>query len=299
MCAFAVTNAGFTDRGTDSGARRISKGSVYWTFVDNYSNLGAGINLNHLLCRMSLSIASGAHPTSANGQRQWTSMSAWGFAGPYSNLYLFTEGNAVHAVVELTTRVFGHMSFGSIIKTDVFTGGEYVSANHYDYRDGTPSVYRFDHGYNSPMFSGDGNQVGSGNAGGRTGCDYNSYIRHVIGAATNNQADFCEFGTYRNNQAANSCGLTGTNDLLYRDSLNVATFRNTLLPMYIYIRDPSNGLKRISGYVPDFRLINMAYLSPAEITLNDWQAFPYISKEGNSQNYAVTGNYGIAYKRTP
>ena len=301
ICAFAVANAGFTDQGTNSlGGRRVSKDGIYWTFVPDYSTKGSGnINNNNLLGRMSYSVAPSAHPTNGNGQRQWTAMSCYGFAGPYTNLYLFTEGTAVHAVLELTTRVFNHISFGSIIKTDTFVGGEYISANCYNYRNAaTPNIYRFDTGYGSPMFSGDGDQLGTSVPGSRNLSDCNSYIRNIIGAATYYEPDFCEFGTFRNNQGVNTSGIDGVNDFLVRDSLNVATFRNSLLPMYIFLRDPANGLKRISGYIPDFRFINMAYLNAGEVTLNDWQAFPMISKEGNSQSYAVTSNYGFAYKRT-
>lgn len=303
ICAFAVANAGFTDNGTTTVSgytvRRISKGGIYWSFRPDQSNIGAaGISLYHIFCRMSYNITSGATPTSGNGQREWTAMSCWNFPGPYPTLYLFTEGNAVHAVLELTTRVFNHISFGKIIKTDTFTGGEYICANFCNYR--SSNLYQFDNSYTYTFNCGDGDAVGTNTGSPNTNAGYAQYLRSVkTTGQTGYEPDFCEYGYYRNNQAVIGSGIGGICARLFDDTPNVATMRSVLLPQYVFVRNDSTGLKRISGYIPDVRLVPMTYLDPGEIILNDWQVFPFIAKESNNSNYPGSGKYGLAYKRTP
>lgn len=304
ICAFAVANAGFTDQGTtvvsSRTVRRISKGGIYWSFRSDQSNIGeAGLSLYHIFARMSYNITSGATPTSGNGQRDWTAMSLWNFPGPYPTLYLFTEGNAVHAVLELTTRVFNHISFGSIIKTDTFTGGEYICSNFCNYRNN--NLYQFNNSYTYTFNCGDGDSVGTnyGNPNSHTG-GYNQFLRSVkTTGQTGYEPDFCEYGYYRNNQAVIGSGIGGICARLFDDTPNVATMRSVLLPQYVFVRNDSTGLKQISGYIPDVRLVPMTYLDPGEIILNDWQVFPFIAKESNNSNYPGSGKYGLAYKRTP
>lgn len=302
ICAFAIANAGFADVGNDTfdgkTYHRISKNGIIWTFFDEYSGGKHRINF-----RMSYSVATGFAPTNLNGQWDWTTMSAWGFPGPFPNLYIFSQGNAVHAVLELTTGIFNHISFGNITKTDTFIGGEYCASQYYErqYYDGgiLSNRYYWDDAYGSTMFSGGWHT--------RPYTSRLSYIRSVRAAAASpyadgtekyDERDFAAFSYNRNDQHAVGVGVNGFADYLMRDSPNAATLRTALFPAYINIRDPVSGLYRSSGYVEGIRLVDMKYLDPGEIVMNDWQVFPFIAEEGLGVSCPVTGTWGWAYKRS-
>lgn len=298
ICAYAVANAGYTDCGMvtigGNSVYSISKGSIYYSFRRDYVN-----PMYDILCRMSYSISGTAEPTKSNGQWDWTRTSLYGFQGPYPNLYIFTEGTCVHAVLELTTGVFTHISFGQITKTETFTGGEYISGMYQHARSGTPTLYNFNGPGSSPLFSGDGNTGTS--FGGRSptgGC-----IRDLAGGALNSSsADFCIIGGGNNNATGKAaCGSTigGLTEKIFQDAPNVATLRSIILPMYITLRDTVSGLKRFSGYVPNIRLVPMTYLDPGETILNDWQVFPFVAKESDGYNYPASGKWGLAYRKVP
>lgn len=291
IIGYAVANAGFTDEGsvTYSGNTRyrMSKGGIYWTFYSNYTSSKYRIRV-----RMSYSISPTEDPTDLNSQDDWTHISAWGFGGPYPNLYMFSDGLTVHACLEVTNGIFTHLSVGSITKTDTFTGGEYCAGIHYEYQtwNGTYNYYNWDTAYGTPLFPGGDNT--------RNGTTYLSYIRSVpVAGATNDEFDFAPFGVIKNDQSASGVFVGGICDYLMRDSPNTATLRTPLFPSYIFVRDPITLLYKSSGYVEGMRLVNMEFLNPGEIILNNWQVFPLIRQEGDGMSSPVTGTWGIAYKR--
>lgn len=293
LCAFAVAQAGFTNNGTATyGGKtyhRISKGGIYWTFVDSYYS-----SKNHILLRMSYNISDTVSPTNLNGQWDWTVMSCWGFAGPFPTLYMFSDGSAVHGVLELTNGIFNHISFGNIQKTDTFEGGEYCASQFFDRQ-------YWDVGYNANRYYWDDHFGSTMFPGGWITRPYTSnlsYIRSVqVSGVTNAEGDFAAFSNNRNNQHAIGVGVNGILDPLMRDSPNSATLRTPLFPCYVNVRDPVTGLYRSTGYVGNIRLVNMKYVDPGEIILNDWQVFPFIQEEGTGISCPVTGNWGWAYKR--
>lgn len=296
ICAFAVANAGFTNEGTAtySGATRyrISKGGIYWTFVRSTHN-----SRYHILGRMSYSISHTADPTTANGQRNWTEASFWGFSGPFTNLYLFSEGTCVFAVVEVTAGVFTHLCIGNITKLDTFEGGEFISGTLLDYGNstGNPSVWQFQDAsssYNCTLFPAN---LSSKNAGA-----YTSAMRWVRPSGkVNDQGDFASFGCNLNSNQAVGDTQGGFTEVLYERTPNSATSRSVLFPINIYNYDYTlaNGLYHLSGVVPGIRHLNLRLLDPAEIVLNDWQVFPYCAKSSDKVKYPYTANRGFAYKR--
>lgn len=294
IVAFAVAQAGFTNEGvvnlTGVNRYRISKGGIYWTIRSN--NFGGK---QHITGRMSYSINGTSDPTNTNGQYNWTVTSLWGFPGPFPNLYLFTEGTCVHAVIELTTGVFNHFSIGVIEKSDTFTGGEYVVGSLMDNQDwdGTKNVYsNIDSSYSSSLMSGGFNSKVSN--------QYHSYIRNIpTGGASNNESDFAPFAYSRNSQHAYGTTWNGIVQPLFDRTPNTATLRSITLPAYVQFYDFVNGLVQLGGNVPGMRIINLGYLDPGEIILNNWQVFPFVSKYGDRVSYPVTGMYGLAYKRIP
>lgn len=288
IIAYAVANAGFTDEGsaTYSGSTkyRMSKNGIYWTFYTDYTS-----GYYRIRVRMSYSISNTEAPTSANSQWDWTIMSAWLYGGPYPNLYMYSDGLTVHSCLEVTNGIFTHLSVGNITKTDTFTGGEYCAGNYYERK--TPSnTFYWDDSYGSPLFTGGYNT--------RINTSALSYIRSVPATGyTGTEADFAGFGRIRNSQLANGVFMGSPFDYLMRDAPNTATLRTPLFPVYIFLLDPVTGLYRSSGYVEGMRLVQMEYLNPAEIILNNWQVFPLIRQEGDSINAPVSNVWGVAYKR--
>jgi hypothetical protein len=315
IVAFAIAN-GFTSEGTtvvtDTGfspsravtLTRISKSGIYWTFrVDPRFADGT----RFLQCRMSYSIASGAYPSGSNGQAVWTSMSLWGFPGPYPNLYLFCDGvtPAVHVALELTNGIFNHMSFGQIEKTETFTGGEYCTAGQYQYRDpSSPFLYsgwgNLNDSSNQPYMAG---SVSAGSS--TTSLEPSngaSYIRAVYGSASNNSDDFAQAGAYKSSstatyQHASFSGYSSLLDPLIRDSPNSATLRTPLFPLHVLLRDQTSGLWRIVGRMPGVRCCCNLYVDNAEVILSDWQVFPMTQRFGDRTACPDSYKRAFAYKR--
>lgn len=298
MCAFAVTNAGFADQGTTTETttsrtlRRISKGGIYWTF--RRGDVGA-YAANAIEARMSYSIVANVAPTLSNGQQQWTRTSVWSFAGPYTNLYLYTDSTnvAVHAVIECASGIYAHMSFGNIIKTDTFTGGEYISGCYSEYKPGTIFI-DVSQPQSSMLFHGTLTSGGAGNywtymrqvpASGSTG-DYFDFAACASVSGSGSTLRYCNFG-----------GVNGWSGLLMRDSPNTGTLRSPMFPFYVSKYDIPSTRMAIAGYVPGARLISNENVDSAEILLSNWQVFPMTQK--NSDNVTVPSSlaYGIAYYR--
>lgn len=286
--AFAIANAGFADAGsaTVSGKTlyRLSKGGIVWHFIQYTSG-------NNIGCYMAYSNQSSLNAVSSAGQDLNTYMSAFAFPGPYPNLYLYTEGTCVHAVLELTTGIFNHISFGDITKTETFTGGQYLTAGYYPGTFGSPAqYYDVTSPYQNPTFV--------GNFHGYNGTHGQSFVRAVpASGALNDYRDFARAGVAANSQKAGFSGPDGMLTNLLRDSPNNATLRTPLFPMYVSLLEPVSGLLRMSGYIPGVRVIPNEMVDPASIILTDWQCFPHTQKNASTLIVAPCGNYGLAYKR--
>lgn len=300
ICNYAIANAGFSDAGTTVvntvTHRRISKGGIFWTFWKDGTSAATRYRIG---CRMSYSVAANVEPTNLNGQFERSFCSFYNFPGPFPNVYLFSEGTCVHCVIEVTTGVFTHISIGQITKTETFVGGEYVSCMYQDYRAGTPLRYSFGpNGSNGTLFQGDGarnTSYGSTTYG-------SGAIRDLAGkSAYNDYKDFTPIGG--SNQytadlrACTGSAMRGPTSEIFRDAPNIATLRSPVFPMYIFLRDPTSGLKRMSGYVPNIRLCPMEYLDNGETILNDWQVFPMTAKESDLLYYPASGNWAFAYRK--
>lgn len=322
IAAFAVANAGFTDHGTITLAggdynsaggqlmRRISKGGVYWSF---FAVVGSAevLDLNFVLGFMSLSLPTDYPATaSPNSFRTYggpinnSRMSAWSFAGPYSGLYMFTEGSCVHAVIELSSGIYNHISFGNITKTDTFVGGEYLHMGSY-----SQATYDSPTGTYKPM-----NVDGSGNTGmwfgspitssnplpifSQSGAAGKNYIRNQGAVVYNDRRDFAIFASgLEEGQAASGSTRGFLLDTLLRDTPNAANLRTVMFPQYIFIRETASETYKIAGYVPGVKVVSLETLSEKEIVYTDWQVFPLTQKNGSNQFASNSKNLGLAYQR--
>ena len=317
VCQYAVDHAGFAwESSTTVGGRtqfRISKNGLYWNFRAELYNplMGPAWRIKSYMTTVLVNLI---EPTELQGQYRATMTSLWNFPGPYPSLYLFSEGTCVHMVLEVTTGVFTHMSFGAIAKTDNFVGGEYLVGNFADYRSSYPNslgqypyLPELTNGYQSIAFLGD-NGVGTATGGLPSQAYHYSYVRNVLdnpptkaygNFATVGLAVSFAVGPGTELQCAGMAGAGGMTDRIFRDAPNLGTLRSPIFPMYVTLRDPISSLRFLAGHIPNVRLCPMKYLDPGEIILTDWIVFPYIAKESNLVNYPSSGNYGLAYRRVP
>lgn len=292
ISTFSATNAGFTNHG--SGL--LSKGGIYWKLTNPAIALWGGFY--HLSIHMSYSSTLFDEDHGAFGP---TMASFYTYAGPYSNVFLFTDGVSVNCVVELTTNVYTHLSFGSITKTDTFTGGEFTAGVFADNKqwNGVINAFQYDAFWNTNFMPGEDTTAIP------TLSYPGSYVRSIKPAgADNNHLDFIGFKRRVAEQSAFGCvgklnadGNDSPIQELIDRSPNDSTLRTPLFPTYIFLRDPLTAMKKMSGYVANCRLVNMTYLDPEDVILTDWQVFPIVSKVTNLEYYPNSGVWGLAYKR--
>lgn len=299
---FAVANAGFINQGTTvDGADtiyHISKGSIYWNFVASFHT--QTIVHYSIYARMSFAkvttLSNMKAATSTFGQRLPTRMSTYQATGPYVKYFLYTDGNAVHCVLQLYTGVYTHISFGNMTKVGTWIGGEYLTAQDSSYWAGSQyDYYGWDYDRHCIIFDGGIQNYESGSSY-PTG-----FVRHIVGSVQNNSTDFARMG-YRltDNQR---CKMTTGKGLIH-DLVEIASpigfnQRAPIFPVYVRIYEYATTRWILSGYVSGARSINIEHLSGETIVENDWIVFPITQKEGGDFTLCPLSEYwGVAYKRT-
>lgn len=299
---FAVANAGFTNQGTTVDGPdtiyHISKGSIYWNFmvgehtqtITHYS-IYARMSFAKILTAI---LMKGSSATL--GQRIPTRMSTYRTTGPYVKYFLYTDGDAVHCVLQLYTGIYTHMSFGNMIKCGTWTGGEYLTAGDHTYYAGG-YYYSWDDMRNSAIFDGGIQRYYSG-ANYPTG-----FVRHIVGAVQNDATDFARMGAVElDNQMCKmtTCRAGGfINDIVEFCGPIGFNARAPLFPVFVRMFEDATSRWILSGYVSGARSVNVEYLAAETIVENDWITFPILQKTGGDTALAsITEYWGVAYKRT-
>lgn len=296
IIAFAVANAGFTDQGhTIDGTNKIyhiSKGSIYWNFVeDSYY-----FNTTHyaILSRMSFAkittfVAFEANTTA--GQRYPTRMIVYRSTGPYTKYFLYTDGNAVHCVLQIYTGVYSHISFGNMNIYGSWTGGEYLTAmGCYYYSSG---YITWDYSRNGILFDGGIHNISSS-------VYPTGYVRYIIGTPANDQTDFARLGSItQNSQQCRMVTATGIVKTLIEDCSPLGfNMRSPIFPIYVRMRENATGRFILSGHITYARVVNVSLLAPEVVAENDWIVFPMTQRTGGDTALApISDNWGVAYKR--
>lgn len=325
--SFAVTNAGFTDGGTatinGNTVHTLSKGTptIYWNFEETVSRTIGAYTVYLARCRMTYSAPSGTfNETTPTGQKRYTAFGTYGINSSFTGYYLFTDGTAVHCVLEVQTGVFQHLSFGNITKTGTWTGGEYLTAGGTIDKNSGDGVYSYRNTSAQYPFADDN---GDGFAPG-TGAGFNSscfgFVRYV--KTGSNQDDFAPLGRINQSSAvstfdeqhglASGCRVpsvtaqgSGVDSSLYAMLLNASpnavNFRSAMFPAIVRLRDrvatTSPGFYFIAGYIPYVAIINNQNISDGEIVNTDWQVFSTIQKDGDDTVAPGSGYVGLAYRR--
>ena len=319
---FAVANAGFSNKVTGtvpgstsagySGSRtyvKITKGSFTWLFARTRS-VRTNPDFNFFI-QMSFDSALDSPEVDVNNTPYGPlAVSCWNFAGPYANVYMFTDGVSVHCAVELSPGVYTHFSIGSITKTEVFTGGEFMAGFAGDDKTSTNyfSVFATQM---CPMFPGswlaNGPDFNSNNAIDTEGYSsgfFGSKIYSVpLSGDDTGYSRFAQFGAAANNNNAGGEAINGLHGMYSTQSYsqptkaNSQTQRSPLWPNIIRLRHQTNNLWRLSGHIPVTKFCLMTYLDPGDIIFDEWQVFPYSQKNGDATLCPNSYELGIAYHR--
>ena len=215
-------------------------------------------------------------------------------SGPFV-AYDFFEGQGkdgpyIHVVVETASGVFKHFGSGILNREGVYTSGQYVYAQSYNY--GTAGSTHFasdaDHNSHAVPFDNRGSTVwGSVRADadgvspawhqGRTGANY------LIAGFSGGPAS----------AAGSSAPIGGPS----RAAPSSLTGRTALWPLWCLIPRPS-GFYSPAGYPADMRYIRLDNYNPRDIlTLgaDQWKLFPVIRKNGVNGE-PNSGTYGYAFR---
>lgn len=303
VVSFAVAQAGFTDEGSvtqTSGTtlRRISKNSIYWNFEHTLSHTSGTRRGNYINMRMTYSLYAGtAFSTTvpADGHDWHVQCSTHKVTGPFQQLYLYSDGNVVHAALETVPNVFTHLSFGTMLKFGTFTGGEYVSATSF-FDSLSTGTYTFGRS-NAGVIFGDsvvnGRQSGAvrNSVGGNDSTDF---------AALSNQGTVQEARMAIPMIASNGLSSSGWYNELYTHSPNQANNRAVMLPVYCRLRDTNiatteTALYHADAYVPNVRFLNMGGLAAKDLILTNWRVFPLSQTFGDLDVATATFGFAVAY----
>ena len=281
LMAFSVANAGFTDT-TDGSTnsfgleiftltKTVEGQAATYTFEDN-DNASAV----HRFPRINMSIA--GVPVLSEGI-----FSLFATGAAFEGYWFFTEGTAVHAVLEILPGIFNHLSFGNLEKYGVYTGGSYLTSGSYTSSTFVGSVIRYSinaNGGNAASYPFGGSEANTSFAG----------RVHVNVAGSNVIALI-------GREAANRVTMF-SDPTTFISRTNQATLRAPLGPAYVRARNPITGLDHIIGVIPGVRSVNLELIQEGEVVNTNWRCFPVVAKRGDATQSIVTGDLGLAYEIT-
>ncbi|MBL4904274.1 MAG: hypothetical protein JKY62_16750 [Desulfocapsa sp.] len=322
--AFAVANAGFTNESSitiNGGANnlyRISKTvdtiKTYWWFTDDDITSDNVFSATRVLGRMMHVLPTEANmETLGDGQRYPSAMGIWDTSPNYTGSAFFTDGLSVFTLLEVTSGVFAHFSFGHITKASVFDGGAYVVGNNFQAVSGKASwrnIVDGSHNSSSMVFGGRANL-------GNSTIKAPGYVQFNLGGSDNK--DFTKFGGEDHSSDGAEVGASGTIppnynsaltvntslgwsiwDLMAKNTPSEATFRAPLFPTYIVRNNPANIFQcQIIGHVPNVTGVNMKLLNNKDLVNTDWRVFSLAQKGTDGSSFTPAGEFGIAYREIP
>lgn len=224
----------------------------------------------------------------------------FGSAGPYTAYHFFAADDApyyCHVAVEVSSGVFRHFGFGTIIKVNDWTGGEYAyghflnqAASAIDDPTNTAHTFLLDSTNNDASIAATMHIEGVGNMGGSSkwgcfnaspGTDRAAVARAILFGGARAGYWLRYMGQIRN---------------------SVLNAYVPIIPIPVVYRDtaPTPDLMIWLGQMRDIGIVNIANLSPGdEITVgaDTWIVFPWVRKQYLLANTEESWNAGVAYKK--
>lgn len=308
LVSFAVTNAGFTNEGSvtssvGSGSRtvqRLIKGGVRWWFTRSTANTNVNAAMSYSAFAAGATISTAPTASVADAQSVWTHMNTWAFTGPYVGHYFFTDGTCVHAVLEVASGIFNHISFGNVSKFGSWPGGEYLTGGYFAFTTAPGGITTYSNAfgvnYNSRPFNdeSDANAITTGRTMVRVAdTAVSADFQGVRGVESNSHGMFV--GTAQGTGQADGSMYTR----LLRDAPNETTARTPLFPGFFRRYDSASGLFRLAGMIPYAAFMKLsADMNAKDIINTDWQVFPVTVRTGGDPTVAALSNeYALAYRR--
>ena len=308
LVSFAVANAGFANEGAvtssvGSGSRtvqRLLKGGVRWWFTRSTTSTNINASMSYSAFASGANISTAPTTSVADAQSAWTHMNTWAFTGPYVGHYFFTDGTCVHAVLEVASGVFNHISFGNVSKFGTWTGGEYLTGGYYTFTTTTGGITTYGNAFGINYHSRPFNDESDANAitTGRTmvrlaNTAASADFQGVRGVSLDSHSMFV--GVAQN--SGQDIGSMYTR--LLRDAPNETTARTPLFPGFFRRYDSASGLYRLAGTIPYAAFMKMsADMNAKDIINTDWQVFPITMRTGGDATLAAPSNeYALAYRR--
>lgn len=300
LITFVVAEAGFVDEGTTTDgsytlyhiSRTTSGDKLYWTFVEYDQSIG-GDTERTLRCKLAYAkiiTYTEMNAASVNGQSRPTELSFYKNNGPYIKSHFFTEGNSVHAVVEVYNNCFAMLSFGVMDKYGTWTGGEYIQASN-TFRNTATYNFSWDYVYASILFDGGVSSTAIDSRG--------NYIRNITGAsALGTNYDFARTGgNSQFSQQSKMVAATGfVGDLVENASPTKFNQRAPLFPVYVRVYNSVTDNWILKGNIPYARILNITRLTPSSIIENDWMVFPFMQKsDGDISLSPLSDGWGMAF----
>lgn len=231
--------------------------------------------------------------------------------GPYPHYYFFldTAPDYIHIVVEFSTGIFRHASFGEVNKVGTWTGGEYCYGSCQVTGQGVTDT--------SNLMSLDGLWFNLATSGAQAGTSHRGPTIHMEGVFA--QPGSSKWGKVYNNTSTNPAlflpdragnpvqrllGGFKSGPIASGVGWVKANVSNGFVPMYaigFYYWDISLSPEQFSllGFLPDTKGVNCAGFAPAqEVTIGGetWMIFP-VSRKADTNAVDDSRNIGIAYKK--
>lgn len=274
------TNAGTWTSGGDTLIALTRSGAEYITI---------GYNTGNLYFNTSSSYAgSGAAIAQPNAAPQ--SFIVRPISPPHVGYHLFTDGMAIHCVVEAVAGVFTHINIGLVTKNGTWSGGTFVTGScQVAPGNGDPYTRVFS-GYNTLPF-GYGGGIGSNNGSQASPSHFRSNL--------NGSGRTVGFGWF-------PTGMDFGNGTLWADDVgrilltspNAANGRSVIAPSNILqATSGATGPFYQLGHVPNCGGCNITNLDPKALINTDWMVFPIGQKNGPGTSYINSANMAMAYKK--
>jgi hypothetical protein len=293
---FAIDYGGFTDTGSDYTSSSydytsLTKGGIKFNL--SYRDT-AGTGAGEVLLNTSTAWAGSGLLTAQTGAAAKNARAYIGLTP--IEYWMFTDGDSVHCVVEISSDCYAHISFGVLEKYGSYTGGEYVSANYWG---------------NTAWQSANNSRTFDGYASGAT---YAGHVRCTYSGRT-----FAEMGETgdvtkhwaRNNWFGggyyNDSSVNNDDGELWKHQPNNYNGRSMLIPVEMFISDIPNTTTAFNGWIPLGRVsnaavVNIANLNAGDTVNTDWMVFPLCMKNPAGALTLASGqvdtlDIGFAYKK--
>lgn len=289
----------------------VSKSGVFLNFAETNTIPGAVTHMlttAHLNCRWSTSYAAGsdfqAQPGGAGNGPGTSDTCVGDLPGPFASYHFFdgvgASGPYVYVAVEVSAGEFRHFGGGILEKVGTYTGGEFTFGHYWSAVLGTLNDPT--NGINGvPFDSSNGSSQNAQVAMASVRCVESVGGGEILAYANSTNRGMRCGGWVRANTQPSAGDAAGSPLLaIYQAGPIPEIGLAPLIRVPCYAERPS-GFFSLIGEPPAFRHIRVDFLNPGdEITLGTevWKTFPVVRK-GTAPGNRGSGNFGIAYRRTP